>query len=653
MKKLSIFFILLLFAFVLSSCAGGGGMFGGGSSDRLTSSGGDASMSLTVKWPQDSKASVLSSAYSLKISVCTQIVSTTSTTTQYERVVPAVVFKHSAANTAETKTINGVPTGSKTVIAQAYDASGEQIGYGSQTVIILQGDNSGMTISLTLGVFPYTITSALDVAVPTENSTVPIILNMNPASGPAGSAVTLSGAAFGSYSSTSMLKVGNTAIEPTSWSNNEINFNIPDDAIDGRTSVKVSAAGEESNIVYFTVGQGIQITNINPAEGPVGTNVIISGSGFTSGGSAHPPVVTFNAKTAAVTAYTNIQIHCQVPQNATTGHVVVQANLTVSNSVEFIVTGQTGGWTALTLPSTYSNMNLKGVWCTGNPFRAYVAAVDLNDKGKILLYNGGQWAQINCSDYGYTGIFGINNGAANMKVFAIASTDSGGKIIGGGLNDTAWPDFTPFPISPPWPYRFWPYCLWVSAQNDLYVGGGTDTNQGMLSRYSGSTWLAPVGCAQQINGIWMSGTKGFAVGPYGYTRKYDIGGWQAPVLISGDPYLQAVWGNFNGTVFYAVGNNGKIYRYAAGWVEMQSGVPGESLISVWGTNEDDVYAVGTNGTIIHYDGTSWISMTSGTTNNLSSIFGFAGQYIIAVGNNGTVLKNSCNAAAGVGKVIGR
>jgi|GEM_PF-5362499 len=167
MKKFTLLVLLVIFAFTLLGCAGGGSGAGAGG-DSLNNRG-SGSLSLKINWPSGSKASVLSSAYSIKLNVCTQ--STTSTgTTQYTREVNALVITHTSTNTTENKTINGIPIGPRVVIAQAYNSSGAEIGYGTASVTIASGDNSGVTITLSSGTFPYTINGMADVSAPTSSS---------------------------------------------------------------------------------------------------------------------------------------------------------------------------------------------------------------------------------------------------------------------------------------------------------------------------------------------------------------------------------------------------------------------------------------------------------------------------------------------------
>jgi hypothetical protein len=82
------------------------------------------------------------------------------------------------------------------------------------------------------------------------------------------------------------------------------------------------------------------VTSFNPTSGPVGTNVAITGTGFTGA-----TAVTFNTTNA--TSYTvdsDTSIHADVPSGATTGPIsVTTPNGTGQSSSNFTVTGGGGG----------------------------------------------------------------------------------------------------------------------------------------------------------------------------------------------------------------------------------------------------------------------------------------------------------------------
>jgi hypothetical protein len=82
------------------------------------------------------------------------------------------------------------------------------------------------------------------------------------------------------------------------------------------------------------------ITSLSPNSGPVGTTVLISGSGFISGG-LHGVVQFTGAFASTVYSYTNTSIVVAVPAGATTGPVFLELVNVNSNSMTFTVSAPT------------------------------------------------------------------------------------------------------------------------------------------------------------------------------------------------------------------------------------------------------------------------------------------------------------------------
>ncbi len=101
----------------------------------------------------------------------------------------------------------------------------------------------------------------------------------------------------------------------------------------GRLVGVVDPAGDTAVFQYDAVGNLLSISrqssarvaiiDFTPGSGPVGTTVIISGTGFSS--TASQNTVTFNGTAAAVASSTATQIVATVPSGATTGPIAVSA----------------------------------------------------------------------------------------------------------------------------------------------------------------------------------------------------------------------------------------------------------------------------------------------------------------------------------------
>ena len=167
----------------------------------------------------------------------------------------------------------------------------------------------------------------------------PNISSLNPTSGTGGTTVTISGSSFGSSQGASTVTfngVKATNISSGNWSATSIVANVPAGTPQGPGPVLVTVNGVASNSMTFTV-TGPQITSLNPSSGPVGTQVVISGSSF--GASQGTSTVTFNGVPASNSTWSDTSITAAVPAGATTGNVVVTVAGIPSNAVSFTVTG--------------------------------------------------------------------------------------------------------------------------------------------------------------------------------------------------------------------------------------------------------------------------------------------------------------------------
>lgn len=83
---------------------------------------------------------------------------------------------------------------------------------------------------------------------------------------------------------------------------------------------------------------------------------------------------------------------------------------------------------------------------------------------------------------------------------------------------------------------------------------------------------------------------------------------------------------------------------SASWQRVASDEPG-ALLSIWGTDRDDIWAVGGRGelagkpTVLHFDGNAWSRVDSGATGvDLWWVFGFDGGDVFFSGSAGTILR---------------
>lgn len=261
-------------------------------------------------------------------------------------------------------TVNGVNSNTQTLTIPPPNITGLSPGTASVgAVVAVNGTNFGSTqgtSTLTLDNVTVTPTSwnatAIQFTVPswatsgavkvTVNGSAsnnvsltvpPVISSLSPSSGHVQSAVTINGTGFGSSQGTSTVKFGGDVMTPSSWSATAIGFETP---IRNTSTVEVNVKGVGSNTPTFTITAPV-ITSLTPNNGGVGTYVTISGTGF----GTNPSVgyITLNGNGTYTGApgpisWTWSSILWRVPNEATTGPVVVTLLGLPSNGVTFTVT---------------------------------------------------------------------------------------------------------------------------------------------------------------------------------------------------------------------------------------------------------------------------------------------------------------------------
>ena len=162
------------------------------------------------------------------------------------------------------------------------------------------------------------------------------IASLSPTQGPAGTMVTIAGIGFSTTTTANTVTFNGVPATITLATGNQLIATVPASATTG--VVKVSTGGKEVAGPVFTVTQpsSLTITSINPASGPTGVDVTLTGTGFST--SAAQNIVKFNGASAVVKSATATQLVVTVPANATTGTVSVQvADKTVTGSMFTVV----------------------------------------------------------------------------------------------------------------------------------------------------------------------------------------------------------------------------------------------------------------------------------------------------------------------------
>ena len=193
----------------------------------------------------------------------------------------------------------------------------------SLTTIIPAAATTG---KLTVAVNGKTATSANDFTVITVS-----ITDFSPTSGIVGTSVNITGIAFDPSPSGNIVNFNGTPATVTSATTTSLTVTVPSQATTGKITVEVNGNVATSSTDFTVLNP--TITDFTPASGVAGTTVTISGANF----SVNPTnnLVKFHGAIATVTSASSTQLVVAVPENATTGSILVfvsSGSVTSSNS---------------------------------------------------------------------------------------------------------------------------------------------------------------------------------------------------------------------------------------------------------------------------------------------------------------------------------
>lgn len=162
----------------------------------------------------------------------------------------------------------------------------------------------------------------------------PVITAISPATGPAGTTVTVDG---DKLSAATAITFNGTAATFTTASNTRLTATVPAAAATGRIRVTTPGGSAEST-GNFTVTTVPVIDTMTPTSGSISLSVLLTGSSFTGA-----TVVRFNGTNAAFTVNSATQITATVPAGAATGRVtVVTPSGTATSPTNFVFTAAPG-----------------------------------------------------------------------------------------------------------------------------------------------------------------------------------------------------------------------------------------------------------------------------------------------------------------------
>lgn len=147
------------------------------------------------------------------------------------------------------------------------------------------------------------------------------ILSFAPASGAIGTSVIIRGTGFSAVAAQNAVSFNGQAASVSSSNATTIVASVPAGANSG--PISVTANGNTATSAAPFLVTAVEITGFSPTIGPVGTQVVIEGSGFDPTPANNS--LSFNTTAAVVTTATTTELTVEVPAGATSGRISVAA----------------------------------------------------------------------------------------------------------------------------------------------------------------------------------------------------------------------------------------------------------------------------------------------------------------------------------------
>jgi len=199
------------------------------------------------------------------------------------------------------------------------------------TVAVPQGATTG-AVSVKVG--DKTATGPV-FTVTVANSPSPTITSLAPTSGTVGTQVVITGTNFSTTAANNTVRFNGISATVTAATTTQLTVTVPQGATTGAVTVTVGSLTAAGPAFTVTVPSPT-ITSFTPTSGPVGTQVVITGTNFAATPANNN--VWFNSTPATVTAATATQLTVAVPQGATTGAVRVTIGSLTATGPTFTVT---------------------------------------------------------------------------------------------------------------------------------------------------------------------------------------------------------------------------------------------------------------------------------------------------------------------------
>jgi hypothetical protein len=220
---------------------------------------------------------------------------------------------------------SGSPGTSVTVNGSGFTGA-TAVKFNGTTASFTAGTDSQLTATVPSGATsgPISVTTSAGTGTSSGSFSVtpasaPTVTGFAPSSGPVGTSVTVTGTGF--TGTTSVTFNGTAATSFAVNSATQLTATVPSGATSGPIAVTTSAGTGTSSgsFTVTTVAPGPTITSISPTSGPVGTAVVITGTGLLGATS-----VTFaGGVAAAFTVVSDTRITTTVPAGASSGPITL------------------------------------------------------------------------------------------------------------------------------------------------------------------------------------------------------------------------------------------------------------------------------------------------------------------------------------------
>lgn len=198
---------------------------------------------------------------------------------------------------------------------------------GSSTSLLVEVPQSTHTGVVTVSAYDLTGSSATNFIIS------PRITSIEPMTGTTGTEVRINGSGFSPYRDHMKVLFNSSEAALISVSTGSLTVIVPEQASKGKVRIEVLDEPVESTGDFIVIPK---VTSLSSAEGSIGTDVTITGSGFSSNASEN--IVRFNGVLATVTQATVNQLVVKVPNGATSGAVTITVNDLLASAGQFNVT---------------------------------------------------------------------------------------------------------------------------------------------------------------------------------------------------------------------------------------------------------------------------------------------------------------------------